>query len=131
VAFNVGYFLGGPMVLAKITDQNIMNNMEKSNNRSNCELISRFADEDIYYVAKCDNDYIFYNDDAIVLAIRAVSNLNITATTEMYEAFYDLKDAEIKLGYYDEHPVYVFSNKKLELLINIDNLEVLRYYQKG
>lgn len=131
VVFNIGYFIGGPIVLDKVTDQNIMQNMSRKNSKSNCELISRFADDDIYYVAKCNDDYIFYNDDATVLAVRAVNTLNITTATEMYEAFYDLSDAEIKLGYYDEHPIYVFSNEKLELLINIDNLEVLRYYQKG
>jgi len=131
VIFNIGYFISGPMILAKITDQNIMTNMEHKSNKSDCELISRFVDNDIYYTAKCNDDYVFYNDNADVLAIRAINTLNITTTTKMYDPIYDLSDVQIKLGYYKDHPVYVFDNEKLELLISIDNLEVLRYYQKG
>ncbi|MEA5026348.1 MAG: hypothetical protein VB012_01675 [Erysipelotrichaceae bacterium] len=131
VMFNISYFIGGPMLLNRLADQQIMQNMERKEKKTSCALVSRFADDEVYYVALCDNYYIFYNNDPTVLAERHQDTLNVAKVIDLYANIYDLADATPSLGYYHKKPVYVLDSDQFELLIDYDSYEVLRYYQKG
>ncbi len=131
VIFNISYFIGSPIVIYRLNDQKALETMSKSNNLSDCVLISRFADDQVYYVAQCQNTYHYFDTTGKLLASRLVSSLNIEHIVTLYQSEYQFNTSDIKLGYYKERPIYLIKTVEGELLIDYDEYTVLRYYKRG
>jgi len=74
---------------------------------------------------------VFYDSKGSLLEVRSLASLNIAKLINLFAISYEFADEDISLGYYQNRPVYVIDNKALELLVDYDNFDVLRYYQKG
>lgn len=131
IGFNISYFFGVPTVMDRLEDQGALVQMQSQSQRTGCALIARFADDKVYYVARCDNEYVFYDSKGSLLEIRSLASLNIAKLINLFAISYEFDDEDISLGYYQNRPVYVIDNKALEILVDYDNFDVLRYYQKG
>lgn len=131
IGFNSSYFFGVPTVLDRLEDQDALVKMQSQSQRTGCALITRFADDKVYYVASCDNEYVFYDINGNLFEVRALSSLNLAKLISLYSTSYEFADEDVSLGYYHKRPIYVIDNEELELLIDYDNFDILRYYQKG
>lgn len=131
IGFNSSYFFGVPTVLDRLEDQDALVKMQSQSQRTGCVLITRFVDDKVYYVASCDNEYVFYDTKGNMLEVRSLSSLNLAKLISLYTTSYEFTDEDVSLGYYHKRPIYVIDNEALELLIDYDNFDILRYYQKG
>ncbi|MDD2591207.1 MAG: hypothetical protein PHG99_01485 [Erysipelotrichaceae bacterium] len=131
IVFNISYFFGTPTLLDKVFDQQVIDIMEEKSQKSGCNLISRFADDKIYYVALCDDEYVYFDKVGNLMAVRAIDTLDLEQLLSIYVISYDLNDPSVKLGYYHDTPVYVLEDDKFELIINYDDMSLMRNYQRS
>ncbi len=131
------HYISGPIAVLDHIDDEMQNKMMIINDLQGCQLISRFAEDDIYYVSECQNSFYGYKEDGRILDKQIkdaqINDFGIDELKSIIDSEYlnntDAKD--YRMGVYQNHLVYVLCDSKKEVLFDYITHDVLRVYDKG
>lgn len=133
ILFNITIFITGPTNIYAKEDNLIVTEIIEKNSLEEAVLLFRFSNKEIYYILTIEDGtkIIWCLEDGSIVDSRISSSFlpeNVLEKVQENEGF---SNPVIQLGYYQNQPIYVISDKYQEVWIDYDTYEVVLRYRKG
>lgn len=132
--FNINSFITGPVNINNYKDRQILNEMLDKYLYLEGNLLYRYSNEEVSYVAKVNiegDDYlVWYDVNSSVLYKDLLTSLKNEEMLKLAYTEYPLEKPTIILGYCKHQPVYVIYDKNVEIRYSYLTKELLSIYYK-